>query len=174
MLVQTKDDSQFWMCLRLPTRERRHKHFVGKKRTRFYDVKKAVEAVIEEAREYAPAALPALPPREIPKTVDVEFVGPPDLRQMEGELILAWIKRWVAHNHGVTVAEIEGPRRWRHLVAARQEYFFYARTIAKRSLPVIGASCGNRDHTTILHGARKQASKLGISWEVLDIEGYPS
>lgn len=161
-LVQTKDPSEFWMCLRLPKYERRHKHFVGKERTREYSVKKPVLSVVEpEVREYAPEPLPALPQKKIVKAFDPEFIGPPDMSMREGEYKLAWARRWIAHNHGVTVQELEGLKRTRKFVAARQEYFYYAHIELGFSLPQISHTCSDRDHTTVLHGVRKHAKDTG-------------
>jgi hypothetical protein len=62
----------------------------------------------------------------------------------------------VAHKHGVTVAEIRGQRRDRHLVAARHEAMKLAyEQRPDMSLPAI-AKVFRRDHTTFLHAVKKE------------------
>lgn len=62
----------------------------------------------------------------------------------------------VGEKHGVTKGEIIGDRRSRYIVAARHEAM--ARVYKARpdlSLPMIGRLFGGRDHTTVIHAARK-------------------
>lgn len=61
-----------------------------------------------------------------------------------------------ANEAGVTLEDIRGRRRMRNIVNARQKAM--ARTYVERpdlSLPQIGRLFGGRDHTTVLHAARK-------------------
>lgn len=66
----------------------------------------------------------------------------------------------VAEKHGVTVAQLQGSSRERSLSYARQEAMYEARRITQKSLPLIGQYL-NRDHTTILHGVRAHAARIG-------------
>ena len=60
-----------------------------------------------------------------------------------------------AHKHGVSIAEIRGQRRDRHLVAARHEAMKLAyEQRPDMSLPAI-AKVFRRDHTTFLHAVKK-------------------
>ncbi len=60
--------------------------------------------------------------------------------------------------HGVTVAEMMGPRRIRRIAHARQEAMatIYAET--KFSYPQVGEFFG-RDHTTVIHAVRRVAER---------------
>lgn len=167
-LVQTKDPSEFWMCLRLPERGIRHKHFVGKKRTRFYET---VGPVFKTEDERGYTSIPPAPkskPYEPTTHEDPRIrypksgVGPVQLIRQIGEQPLTWLKRWVAWKHGVRVCELEGPDRSRPFVNARQEYFYRARIDTGKSYPEIAKYCGNRDHTTAIHGARMFAKKNNL------------
>ena len=59
----------------------------------------------------------------------------------------------------VTREELLGPTRVPRVVHARAILFFLLKRFgsAYMSLPNIGRQCGNRDHTTVLHGLRKVA-----------------
>ncbi len=69
-----------------------------------------------------------------------------------GEAILAAI----AAATGVTTAEIKGPDRARHIVAARFDACAALRQSLGWSMPRIGHFLGGRDHTTILNALRKR------------------
>lgn len=51
-------------------------------------------------------------------------------------------------------AELMSNRRRKDVVFARQFIMYWAYRLTCRSLPEIGRLMGNRDHTTVLHGAR--------------------
>lgn len=65
------------------------------------------------------------------------------------------VARVVCAVFGVTKSDLISPRRAVHLVAARQVFFWLARQYTTFSFPQIGAFCGKRDHSTVLHGVRK-------------------
>ncbi|MDQ4133548.1 MAG: chromosomal replication initiator protein DnaA [Actinomycetota bacterium] len=56
---------------------------------------------------------------------------------------------------GVDVDDLKGPSRTRLLVTARQSAMYVCRSLTEESLPSIGRSFGDRDHTTVLHAVRK-------------------
>ncbi len=65
------------------------------------------------------------------------------------------IKRVVANFYGITVDEMIGKRRDRHIVFPRQVAMFIIREETASSLPAIGHAFGGRDHTTVLHSYEK-------------------
>jgi hypothetical protein len=65
------------------------------------------------------------------------------------------VARAVCGVYSVTKNDIKSPRRWRNSVEARQVFFWIARNFTSFSLPQIGAWCGGKDHSTVLHGIRK-------------------
>jgi len=67
------------------------------------------------------------------------------------------IRRAVAAKCSVTLLEMDSPRREKRVVFARWLAIYLARCFTRSSLPDIGRAFGNRDHTTILHAARKMA-----------------
>lgn len=63
----------------------------------------------------------------------------------------------VTRHYDVTVDEILSPVRTRRVVEPRQMGMYLAYRFSGRSLPEIGRRFGGRDHTTVLHAARKIA-----------------
>lgn len=72
---------------------------------------------------------------------------------------LAVIAAVVASSYGVALDDLYGQRRTKHLIRARQAFYFVARNLTPRSLPQIGEHCG-RDHTTVLHGVRAVEARM--------------
>ena len=79
---------------------------------------------------------------------------------------LAEVIRVVAQAHGITVDEIKGRCRKRHLAWARQSAAYLCRELTDCSYPEIGRALGNQDHTTALFSYRK-VSALAASDEKL-------
>jgi chromosomal replication initiation ATPase DnaA len=60
----------------------------------------------------------------------------------------------VSDASGVSVKDLLSPRRARQLARPRQVLMWLARKHTPYSLPEIGRSIGNRDHTTVMHADR--------------------
>src|SRR4051812_37740617 len=58
-------------------------------------------------------------------------------------------------HYGVSMTEILSPRRHAAIVWARHVAMYLSREHTLRSLPEIGRLFGGRDHTTVLHAARR-------------------
>lgn len=65
------------------------------------------------------------------------------------------IQEAVADHYTISVEEMKGKRRDKHIVFPRQVAMFLIREETESSLPVIGAAFGGRDHTTALHAIEK-------------------
>jgi chromosomal replication initiator protein len=61
----------------------------------------------------------------------------------------------VAEHYGISVEEMKGKRRDKHIVFPRQVSMYLIREETESSLPVIGNAFGGRDHTTALHAIEK-------------------
>lgn len=61
----------------------------------------------------------------------------------------------VAADSGVSTKVILSPLRTREAIAARQKGLYLAYVMSGKSLPEIGRRFGGRDHTTVVHAARK-------------------
>ncbi|WP_028653785.1 chromosomal replication initiator protein DnaA [Nocardioides halotolerans] len=73
----------------------------------------------------------------------------------EPEITAGLIIAQTAAYFGVSLEELTGPSRGRHLVMARQIAMYLCRELTGLSLPKIGAQFGNRDHTTVMYADRK-------------------
>ncbi|MFT4287899.1 MAG: chromosomal replication initiator protein DnaA [Nocardioides sp.] len=73
----------------------------------------------------------------------------------EPEITAGLIIAQTAAYFGLSIEEITGPSRGRHLVMARQIAMYLCRELTQLSLPKIGAQFGNRDHTTVMYAERK-------------------
>ena len=71
------------------------------------------------------------------------------------EVTVGHIMDETAAFYGVTVDDLQGASRTRHLSTARQVAIYIAREITELSLPKIGEAFGGRDHTTVMHAERK-------------------
>jgi chromosomal replication initiator protein len=73
----------------------------------------------------------------------------------EPEITATLIIAQTAAYFGLSLEELTGPSRGRHLVMARQIAMYLCRELTDLSLPKIGAQFGNRDHTTVMYADRK-------------------
>jgi chromosomal replication initiator protein len=65
------------------------------------------------------------------------------------------IQETVADYFNISLEEMKGKRRDKHIVFPRQLAMFLIREGTESSLPVIGSAFGGRDHTTALHAIEK-------------------
>lgn len=70
------------------------------------------------------------------------------------------IQKVVADYYQVSIEDMKGKRRDKHIVFPRQVAMYIVREETPSSLPVIGQAFGGRDHTTALHSIEKIA--LGL------------
>jgi hypothetical protein len=80
-------------------------------------------------------------------------------------ITVADVIRETAAKHRLTVAELLGPSRERKYVRPRQEAMYQVFTKCPHiSYPEAGRRMGGRDHTTVLHGVKAHAKRLGIDY----------
>jgi len=84
-------------------------------------------------------------------------------RKVSLEMPLLAIAKEVAQKHGLTVSQMFSRRHQRALTVARQEAYWRARNETTATFPEIGKAYGNRDHSTIIYGARKHEQRMSIS-----------
>ena len=80
--------------------------------------------------------------------------------QLRSTLTLERIVLEVSEEFAVTVLEMVSHRRAAFVVAARQAYYWLARELTGKSLPVIAKYLGGRDHTTAMSGAATCARRM--------------
>lgn len=66
-----------------------------------------------------------------------------------------------ARHYGIDMETLVGPSRSRTVCHARSLAMYLARRLTNRSFASIGQACGNRDHTTALHGMRATSARIG-------------
>ncbi|MBO0688540.1 MAG: chromosomal replication initiator protein DnaA, partial [Candidatus Dormibacteraeota bacterium] len=75
-------------------------------------------------------------------------------------ITIARIQETVADYYQVSIDDIKGKRRDKHIVFPRQVAMYVVREETPSSLPMIGQAFGGRDHTTALHSIEKIASEV--------------
>jgi chromosomal replication initiator protein len=65
------------------------------------------------------------------------------------------IQQEVCSYYGVSMEELVGEKRTRRIVTPRQVAMYLSREMTEASLPAIGRSFGDRDHTTVLYAVEK-------------------
>lgn len=80
-----------------------------------------------------------------------------------GEIIEA-----VCEFYKLTHMELVSHRRTQNLTYARQVAMYLARELTPKSYPEIGRMLGNRDHSTVIHGAKKIARLTEIDARMCD------
>jgi chromosomal replication initiator protein len=79
------------------------------------------------------------------------------------------IKKLVCKHFGIKVSDIESPKRARNYSYPRQIAMYLCRTLTDQSLPNIGTSFGNRDHTTVLHAINKIEAEKNTDNSVVEL-----
>lgn len=69
----------------------------------------------------------------------------------------------VAHEYGLTRAEILARRRHRSIVYARQHAMWRCKKETSASLPEIARAFGGFDHTTVIHAVRSYEKRMGMN-----------
>ena len=93
----------------------------------------------------------------------------------EGVLSIEVIQGEVCRYYGVTLGEMVGDKRTRRIVRPRQVAMYLSRELTDASLPAIGRSFGDRDHTTVMYAVQKVARQLSEGDELLnDVEALTS
>jgi len=70
-------------------------------------------------------------------------------------MTMAGIKEAVCEHFGLSMIEMESDRRSRDVARPRQVSMYLCKRLTHNSLPQIGNSHGNRDHTTVIHAVRQ-------------------
>lgn len=123
------------------------------------------EQAAHAARQARLFGRPVVPP---PVERKVEVYRPPTQLFEIGSLPLSNWKRImieVAEKHGVSPRDLVSSSRFRNIAAARFEAFYRVYLETNMGLPEIGRKFGGRDHTTVLHGIRTHAERIG-DWVV--------
>lgn len=97
-----------------------------------------------------------------------DIIFPNESRDVTPELII----KVVSDHFGIAPADITSHKRNKEIVYPRQIVMYLCRTMADVPLAAIGKLIGNRDHTTVIHGADKIADEIknnSSTKELIDI-----
>ena len=97
-----------------------------------------------------------------------DIIFPNESRDITPELII----KVVSDHFGITPADINSHKRNKEVVYPRQIAMYLCRTLTTVPLQTIGKIIGNRDHTTVIHGADKitdEVKKNASTKDLIDI-----
>ena len=110
---------------------------------------------------------------KVPSLSEVKIVLKDLLNFTENKVDIDIIQTIVCKFYKISKNEMLSPRRSRYLVRPRQTAIYLAKMLTSKSLPEIGRSFSNRDHTTVIHSVktierlRKEDSELNINIDSL-------
>jgi len=119
-----------------------------------------------------PPVVPEIPAEpESPAVMETKTPSCPQWFSMVGEPVsftpkISDIKRASCRYFDCTMVDMDSARRTLKLVYPRQIAMYLARSMTGKSLPEIGRRFGGRDHTTVLHGAKKIEAAIKRDWMV--------
>ena len=110
---------------------------------------------------------------KVPNLSEVKIILKDLLNLTENKVDIDTIQTTVCKFYKISKNEMLSPRRSRYLVRPRQIAIYLAKMLTSKSLPEIGRSFSNRDHTTVIHSVktierlRKEDSELNINIDSL-------
>ncbi len=108
-----------------------------------------------------------------PSMSEVKVILKDLLNLTENKVEIDNIQTIVCKYFKISKNEMLSPRRSRYLVRPRQTAIYLAKMLTSKSLPEIGRSFANRDHTTVIHSVktieklRKEDNELNLSIDSL-------
>ncbi len=108
-----------------------------------------------------------------PSMSEVKVILKDLLNLTENKVDIDSIQTIVCKYFKISKNEMLSPRRSRYLVRPRQTAIYLAKMLTSKSLPEIGRSFANRDHTTVIHSVktieklRKDDNELNLSIDSL-------
>ena len=108
-----------------------------------------------------------------PSMSEVKVILKDLLNLTENKVDIDNIQTIVCKYFKISKNEMLSPRRSRYLVRPRQTAIYLAKMLTSKSLPEIGRSFANRDHTTVIHSVktieklRKKDNELNLSIDSL-------
>ena len=110
---------------------------------------------------------------KVPNLSEVKVILKDLLNLTENKVDIDTIQTIVCKFYKISKNEMLSPRRSRYLVRPRQTAIYLSKMLTSKSLPEIGRSFSNRDHTTVIHSVktierlRKEDNELNINIDSL-------
>ena len=97
---------------------------------------------------------------KVPNLAETKVVLKDLLNLAENKVTIDLIQTTVCKFFKISKNEMLSSRRSRYLVRPRQTAIYLAKLLTSKSLPEIGRSFSNRDHTTVIHSVRTASNLL--------------
>ena len=110
---------------------------------------------------------------KLPNISETKVILKDLLNLSENKVTIDVIQNTVCRYFKINKSEMLSARRSRYLVRPRQTAIYLAKMLTSKSLPEIGRSFSNRDHTTVIHSVktieklRKEDNELDVSIDTL-------
>ncbi len=110
---------------------------------------------------------------KVPSLPEVRIILKDLLNLTENKVDIDNIQTIVCKFYKISKNEMLSPRRSRYLVRPRQAAIYLSKMLTSKSLPEIGRSFSNRDHTTVIHSVktierlRKEDNELNVNIDSL-------
>ena len=91
---------------------------------------------------------------KVPSLAETKIILKDLLNMSENKVTIDLIQTIVCKFFKISKNEMLSARRSRYLVRPRQTAIYLAKTLTSKSLPEIGRSFSNRDHTTVIHSVK--------------------
>tara|TARA_Y100000741_G_scaffold342201_1_gene305029 strand:- start:763 stop:2184 length:1422 start_codon:yes stop_codon:yes gene_type:complete len=110
---------------------------------------------------------------KVPSISEVRVILKDLLNLSENKVTIDFIQTIVCKFFKISKNEMLSPRRSRYLVRPRQVAIYLSKMLTSKSLPEIGRSFSNRDHTTVIHSVktidklRKLDNELNTNIDIL-------
>jgi len=110
---------------------------------------------------------------KMPNISEVKVILKDLLNLSENKVTIDLIQNIVCRYFKISKNEMLSPRRSRYLVRPRQTAIYLSKMLTSKSLPEIGRSFSNRDHTTVIHSVktieklRKEDNELNVNIDTL-------
>jgi len=132
-------------------------------RTSIRELVRALNRIVSFSRIY----------NKVPSLSEVRVILKDLLNLTENKVTIEFIQTIVCKFFKISKNEMLSPRRSRYLVRPRQTAIYLSKMLTSKSLPEIGRSFSNRDHTTVIHSVktidklRKEDNELNINIDSL-------
>ena len=144
-IVKAKvDELKFNQSISLNLSDEIQKFISSEIRTSIRELVGALNRVISFSRIY----------NKLPTLAEVKIILKDLLNLSENKVTIDSIQTIVCKFFKISKNEMLSARRSRYLVRPRQTAIYLAKLLTSKSLPEIGRSFSNRDHTTVIHSVK--------------------
>ncbi len=163
-IIKSKtDELKLFYANQININEEIQKFISNEIRTSIRELVGALNRIISFSRIYS----------KVPSLSEVRVILKDLLNLSENKVTIDLIQTTVCKFFKISKNEMLSPRRSRYLVRPRQTAIYLSKMLTSKSLPEIGRSFSNRDHTTVIHSVktidklRKEDNELNINIDSL-------